>query len=32
VIGIELIERKGWGVAAPFPENSVRAQSAADRS
>ena len=31
VIGIELIERKGWGVAAPAVEDSDRAQSAADR-
>jgi hypothetical protein len=32
VIGIELIERKGWGVAARSPGDSDRAQSAADRS
>ena len=30
VIGIELIERKGWGVAAPGHEDSDRAQSATD--
>jgi hypothetical protein len=30
VIGIELIERKGWGVAKKGHEDSVRAQSAAD--
>ncbi len=30
VIGIELIERKGWGVAASAYEDSDRAQSAAD--
>ena len=31
VIGIELIERKGWGVAGSGYEDSDRAQSAADR-
>ncbi|HEX5928564.1 MAG TPA: hypothetical protein VFY48_04145 [Solirubrobacterales bacterium] len=32
VIGIELIERKGWGVAAPGYEDAAGAQSTADRT
>jgi hypothetical protein len=31
VIGIELIERKGWGVAGSWFRDSGRAQSAPDR-
>ena len=32
VIGIELIERKGWGIAEPGIEDADRAQSATDRT